>query len=241
VLDASELASPRVLVVEDEAYIADMLLRFLQRSGMSAAIARTGADALRQMPQFRPHVVLLDLQLPDTNGVSLIPALAQQGNCGIIVLSGNGDEAERVVGIELGADDYIVKPPPLRELVARIRAVHRRVARAQPVSAAPEQASGTIRFEDLEVDLRRHLVIWDDGEKTPLTGAESKALEMLIAARGQPLSRDELCRAALRRPLGAEDRAVDQLIVGLRKKLSVQGKLAPVIVSVRGAGYALSP
>lgn len=230
-----EPLTPSVMIVEDDVAIGDLLLRFLSRSGMAAQIARTGREAIALKERFSPDIVLLDLELPDINGVSLIPWLFRSGQCGIIVLTGNGEEAERVVGIELGADDYIIKPPSMRELVARIRAVHRRLVRGRP------QEEPLLHLSHAAVDLRRRLVIGESGEKIMLTGAEGKALELLVAARGQPLSREELCREALRRPLGSEDRAVDQLIVGLRKKLGAQGGQDQVIMSVRGAGYALSP
>ncbi|NPD69974.1 response regulator transcription factor [Lichenicola cladoniae] len=228
-----------MMIVEDDPAIGDMLLRFLIRSGMPAQIARSGREAMLLKETFGPDIVLLDLELPDTNGISLIPWLLRTGDCGIIVLSGNGEEAERVVGIELGADDYIIKPPSMRELVARIRAVHRRLARGRNNEIRPE-ASTTLRLAHAEVDLRKRVVIVENGDRIPLTGAEGKALELLVAARGEPLSREELCRQALRRPLGSEDRAVDQLIVGLRKKLSSRDSDDQIIVSVRGAGYALS-
>lgn len=227
------------MIVEDDPAVGETLFRFLSRSGMSVCLASSGREAAALHESFRPDIVLLDLELPDTNGVSLIPWLIRSGNCGIIVLTGNGEEAERVVGIELGADDYIMKPPPMRELVARIRAVHRRLARGKPLDPPPSDSHAVLRLAHAEVDLRRRVVIAETGERTALTGAESKALEMLLAARGEPLSREALCREALRRPLGSEDRAVDQLIVGLRKKLCPQNGNEQVIVSVRGAGYAL--
>ncbi|MBE7212473.1 MAG: response regulator transcription factor [Gluconacetobacter diazotrophicus] len=227
--------SPRVLVVEDQAAIGAMLARVLAMAGMAVRTACSGSEALALADAFSPEVVLLDRGLPDTEGTALIPRLARGGACGIILLTGRGTDADRADGIELGADDYVVKPPPLRELLARIRALHRRVERGRTgPDALPRIGAAT-------VDLARRTVGGTDGRTVPLTAAEAKVLELLLARRGEARSRDELCEGALRRPLGVEDRSVDQLITALRRKLDACGGDARMILSVRSAGYALAP
>ena len=211
---------------------------------MRTSWACNGAEAVRLKNSFRPDIVLVDLELPDVNGVSLISWLAAQQDCGILIVSGRGDEVERVVGIELGADDYITKPVPMRELVARIRAVHRRAARPARREPSPEPPA-SVSLGSVRVDTSRRLVLSQNattGAEEPihLTTAEYTALEAMIESAPQPVSRETLCRLALRRPLQAEDRGVDQLILNLRRKLFDEDTAYSVIVSVRGAGYAVA-
>ena len=178
--------------------------------------------------------LLVDLGLPDVDGGGLIPLLTP--DCGVIVVSGRGEEVERVVGLEKGADDYITKPVAMREMLARIRAVHRR--RARP--AAPTSEPVRVTLGAVRVDLRRRLVTGRDNSPIHLTAAEFVALEALIMAAPQPVSRDRLCKLALRRQFHAEDRGVDQLVLNLRRKLFDDDSAHSVIVSVRGAGYAIT-
>ena len=237
------LPDPTVMLIEDDLEVGKTMQRFIERAGMKVAWAHTGAEAIRLKESFRPDVVLVDLELPDINGSKLITWLASRRDCGIIVVSGRGgEEVERVVGIEMGADDFVGKPVPMRELVARIRAVHRRSAR----TAAPVVESGIIALGAVRVDLKRRLVTLsadaDRGQEEPvhLTAAEFTALEALLAAAPQPVAREELCRQALRRPFHAEDRGVDQLILNLRRKLFDNDNAHSFIKSVRGAGYAIA-
>ena len=132
---------PRVLVIEDDPVVARAFLRGIERASMQAAWASTGALGMALKDKFRPHVVLVDLTLPDISGLALISRLVEQRDCGVVVVSGSGEEADRVVGLELGADDYIVKPMSMREMVARIRAVHRRVSPPKPSGQEETSAS----------------------------------------------------------------------------------------------------
>jgi DNA-binding response OmpR family regulator len=191
------------------------------------------------MGSFRPDIVLIDLGLPDIDGGKLIAWLAPKRQCGIIVVSGRGDEVERVVNIERGADDYITKPAPLREMIARIRAVHRRLAGGQPTAPDPDDGPARVMLGGVCVDLRHRRVTGPGGEPIRLTAAEFDALEALIREAPRPVSREKLCRHALRRPFHAEDRGVDQLVLNLRRKLFDDDRAHSVIVSVRGAGYAV--
>jgi DNA-binding response OmpR family regulator len=235
------ISNPKVLLIEDNPAVAETLQRFIERSGMRTAWAQTGAAAIELKRTFLPDVVLVDLELPDTNGVSLIGWLSQMQDCGIIVVSGRGEESERIVGLELGADDYIAKPPQLREMVARIRAVHRRAqGRGQARAAAPPVQTSFIAGE-FRIDTARHSVIGPDGNNVALTAAEFTALQTLLEAGNQPVSRERLSEAALRRPWRAEDRSIDQLIFSLRRKLGDGERGQRMIQSVRGAGYILIP
>jgi len=245
--DPELVPNPSVLVVEDDPDVALMLRRFIERQGMKVAWASTGAEAARLKESMRPDIVLVDLSLPDVDGKQLVKRFANQRDCGVIVVSGRADEVDRVVGIELGADDYVTKPPLMNELVARIRAVHRRsirthAAQAQAEAAPPAApaAPSQVTIGSVRVDLRRRLATGGDNVPIHLTAAEFAALEQLIAAAPNPVPRETLCTNALRRPFHAEDRGVDQLILSLRRKLFADDAALSVIISVRGQGYAIA-
>jgi DNA-binding response OmpR family regulator len=234
----TSLIAPRVLIIEDDLGVGQSLVTALQRAGIETAWAQSGAQALELKHSFSPDVALLDLNLPDADGMGLVRHLAQDGACGVIIVSGVTDEADRIVGLEIGADDYISKPPHLRELLARVRAVHRRVKSRR--SAMTNPAPRTIAtFGRFKVDLIKRLVHSTDGERIALTGAEFIALESMIAANGEAVSRDRLCKAALRREWNPEDRSVDQLIFSLRRKLG-DTETDRMVHSIRGQGYMLS-
>ena len=232
------LANPRVLLIEDDEAVAQAMVRSIERSGMSVAYAMTGANGMALRATFKPDVVLVDLELPDTNGVDLISWFAEQRDCGVIVVSGMGEEADRIVGLELGADDYIVKPPRMREMIARIRAVHRRVNRREETKLSPK-ARETFVVGPIRINILLRTVTTEDNKRLQLTSAEFTLLEVLAAANGQAVSRDTLSEAALRRPWRPEDRSVDQLVFSLRQKLPTDEGGGALIHSIRGAGYLL--
>ena len=231
--------NPRVLIIEDNQPVGETIQRFLERSGIRTEWAQTGARAYELKKSFQPDVVLVDLELPDTSGVTLIRWLTTQQDCGIIVVSGHAEEGERVVGLELGADDYVAKPPQMRELVARIRAVHRRSQRRPSLPAEAPAATAVYTIGPYRVDTRAHSVTAEHGRTVAVTGAEFVVLQMLLEADGQPVSRGTLCEHALRRPWRAEDRSIDQLVFHLRRKLSEADSSGRLIQAVRGAGYFL--
>jgi len=226
---------PRVLLIADDAAMTLTMRHFIERAGMRTALAPTVPLGMALCKSFLPDVVLLDLDLPGGDGVALIGRLAREGDCGIIAVSGRGEESERVAGLEQGADDYIVKPVRLREMLARIRAVHRRAQRRGP--ARPSQPIHIVG--PWRVDLQRRTVLDGADGAAALTGAEFAALQALLEAVGEPVSRERLSAAALRRPWRPEDRSIDQLIFGLRRKLADDDPARRLIQSVRGAGYVL--
>jgi DNA-binding response OmpR family regulator len=238
------LPNPRVLLIEDNPAVAETLQKFIERSGMRTAWAQTGAKAMELKRSFMPDVVLVDLELPDTNGVHLIGWLSNLQDCGIIVVSGRSEEAERIVGLELGADDYIAKPPQLREMVARIRAVHRRshhraLARSEIPAESAAPTMHPVQVGPWRIDLQRRNVTDEDSRPLPVTAAEFAALQELVLGGGHAVSRERLSEAALRRPWRVEDRSIDQLIFSLRRKLGDGEGGTRLIQSVRGAGYVL--
>ncbi len=259
--DLLKAPSPlRILLIESDLASGNTIQRFLKQSGMRVTWARSGADAIGLKRASVPDVVLIDPSLqelglpkpglpepgaPVPGGVSLINWLERQNDCGIIVVSGQAEEAAQVAGLELGADDYVAKPPQLRELVARIRAVHRRMARSRTTrhpggTKPPATATANYRIGPYRFDNPSHSVIGPGNEAVALTGAEFIVLQMLLEAFGQPVSRSLLFVAALRRPWRPEDRSIDQLVFQLRRKLAFADTGDRMIQAVRGAGYLLA-
>jgi DNA-binding response OmpR family regulator len=232
------MAALKVLIIEDDEELGLALVDMLEHAGMRTARAMDGSNALMLKQSFQPDIVLADVNLPDTNGFALLTLLARQGDCGIIIVSGMTEEADRILGLELGADDYICKPPHPRELLARVRAVHRRVKLRASIKPDPA-GRRAVDMGNLKVDLRSRTVLAASGAQIKLTSAEFTVLETMLAANGEAVSRDSLSQAALHHPWRAEDRGVDQLIFSLRQKLAT-GDGHGLIHAVRGAGYMVS-
>jgi len=224
-----------VLVAEHFASTAETLSRALGRAAMPNAWADSAGSVLALLDSFRPHVVLLDHSMPEAGGFPLLSRVAERRDCGVIVLSDLDDEQDRIVGLEMGADDFVLKPPPLRELIARIRAVHRRVSVGIRLEA---RLPHLLKVGPLRINLTHRTVQTDEGRPITLTGAEFNALEALVSAHGSPVSRDRLSEVALGRPWRA-DRSVDQLVFNLRHKLPRDEHGALLIQSIRTAGYWL--
>lgn len=219
----------RVLVVEDVRTVAIAVQSVLLQAGMDVELAESGAQAWETKQGFYPDIALIDLMLPDVAGFELVERFAAAGDCGIILLTANDEESARVMALETGADDYMVKPAPPRELIARIRALHRRMNR--PASD---------RMLRIYIDSAQRCLVGTTGERTPLTEAEMSALDTLLDAGGVSVSREWLSRIALKRPLHADDRAVDQLVMKLRRKLASQGAPERIILSARRQGYMIA-
>ena len=224
----------RVLVVEDTAGIAAAIQVSLRLAGMQVEIAATGEAAIALHDSLIPDIVLVDLGLPDMDGLELVARFANIGGSGIIVITANGEEATRVQGLETGADDYVVKPLAMRELVARVRAVRRRVRQIAQAQTVEPVTGG------LMIDHARRLLRGQGEAPTLLTEAEYLALAYLLEAAGAAVARDALSVVALRRNLHSDDRSVDQLVLKLRRKLTEQGASPRSILSVRGQGYLVA-
>jgi DNA-binding response OmpR family regulator len=219
----------RVLVVEDVRTVALTVQSILLQAGMDVELADCGAEAWAMKQSFQPDIALIDLLLPDVQGFELVERFAAAGDCGIILLTANDEESARVMALETGADDYMVKPAPPRELIARIRALHRRMNRP-----------AADRMLRIYIDPAQRCLLGPTGERTALTEAEMCALDTLLDAGGVSVSREWLSRTALKRPLHADDRAVDQLVMKLRRKLASQGAPDRTILSARRQGYMIA-
>lgn len=235
-----DLSHPTVLVVDDDEEIGALLRRYLSGQGLRVEVLGDAASLRERIERDAPDLVLLDLGLPDEDGLSVMRDL-QRHQVPVIIVSGRGDSVERVVGLELGADDYVTKPFDLRELLARIRSVLRRsalrgaAAPAQAVAkpgAAPAFEFGGFR---LEPDARRLLAA--DGRDVALTTGEFDLLYALVQRPNLVLSRDQLMNSVHGREAGPYDRAIDVQIGRLRRKIEADPAHPHLIKSVRGAGY----
>lgn len=226
------MASSLVLLVDDDIELANMLVVLLAREGIEAQAAFTGEAGRLAMRSLAPDVVLLDMMLPDANGLDLCREWrSADRELGILVLSARGDPMDRVLGLEMGADDYLAKPFEKRELVARVRALLRR---RQPVApATPDLHCGALTVHPL----RREVSV--QGQPVPLSSIEFKLLVELIRTPGDPVSREQLSAAVQSGGYRPLDRTVDVQVGRLRKRLAAVLPGLDWIETVRNEGYAL--
>jgi DNA-binding response OmpR family regulator len=231
------LAAPRlgrVLVVEDEQDVAELIRFNLGREGYDVRVALNGAEALRQVREFRPEVILLDIMVPQLNGWEVCRRLKQEPetrSVPIILVTGRVEEGDKVLGFELGADDYVTKPFSPRELVARVRALLRR---ARPVEESEKRAH--LRAGDLEIDRHRFEVTMK-GKPVELTRKEFELLAALVATPGRVFGREELLDLVWGHDGFVEPRTVDVHVARLRGKFTSAHLPVPGIETVRGVGY----
>jgi two-component system OmpR family response regulator len=230
-------APPRVLVVDDDIEIGKLLSRYLGGQGFEVVVAHDGAQLRASLAEGGIDLMLLDLGLPDEDGLSLLRQFRQDWSGPVIVISGRGDSVEKVIGLELGADDYVGKPFDLRELLARIRSVLRRAA---PAPAAPAAPAANLQFEGWSLDLPARRLRAADGSEVRLTSGEFRLLKALVERPNEVLSRDDLMNAVHGRAAGPFDRAIDVQLGRLRRKLGDEGANPRLIKSVRGEGYVFA-
>jgi len=234
--ETSAPAAPaaHILVVDDDAEIQALLARYFGNHGFRISAAGDGA-AMRAAIESGPvDLVLLDLGLPREDGLELTRWLREHWSGAIIILTGRGESVDRVVGLELGADDYVTKPFELRELLARVRSVLRR-AQPAPVPAAAAPPGVEFAGFRFEIDARR--LIGPDGAEIALTTGEFELLQVFLAAPNRVLTRDQLIGQMHGREAGPFDRAIDVQVGRLRKKIEHDPTRPELIKSVRGAGY----
>ena len=234
---ASASRRPDVLVVDDDAGITALIERYLGTHGLGVRTAHSGAGMHAALAAGEPDLVLLDLGLPDIDGLSLLQQLRGRWQGPVIVVSGRGEAVERVVGLELGADDYVAKPFDFRELLARIRSVLRRAAPPAPPPPAPPRR---LAFAHLVVDLGARRLHHADGHEILLTTGEFDLLRALLERPNEVRSRDALMNALHGREAGPFDRAIDVGIARLRRKVEPDPANPGLIRSVRGMGYLLA-
>ena len=230
-------AQPHILVVDDDREIRDLLSRFLEKQGMRVSAARDAREARRLWPMGRYHIVVLDLMMPGESGLDFARWLRSQSNVPILMLTAMAEETDRIVGLELGADDYVQKPFNPRELLARIRAILRRTNGEGP---ALEADARPIQFAGWILEPGRRRLLNSDGAEVPLTGGEYELLAALVERPNRILTRDMLMDLLRGRQAGPFDRAIDVAVSRLRRKLEDDGRNPNLIKTVRGGGYVLS-
>ena len=219
----------RIVVVDDDPTVADVVGRYLVRDGHTVECVHDGYEALRRIAEHQPDLVVLDLMLPGIDGLEVCRRLREQWPIPVVMLTALGDETDRLAGFEIGADDYVTKPFSPRELGARIKAVLRRTATREPPRAEPE----TLRRGGISIDLARREVACRDAP-VALTATEFRILHFLAQRPGRVFSRSEIIDGALGRDLAVLDRTVDVHVMALRRKL---GDCGEVIETVHGFGY----
>ena len=225
---------PLVLIVDDDAELSAMVAELFLREGWAVHTVLTGGDGERALSQQRPDAVLLDVMLPDANGYDLCRRWrAVQPGLGLLMFTARGDPMDRVLGLEIGADDYLAKPFEPRELVARVRALLRRQTPGRADSAM-------LRFEGLSIDLLRREVL-ADARVVGLTSTEYKLLVALAGAPGRSLGREALSEAVQSGSYKPQDRTVDVQVARLRRKLREASPGTDWIDTVRGEGYVFVP
>jgi DNA-binding response OmpR family regulator len=227
-----------IVVVDDEEMVRETVQEYLLRNGYAVSQA-DGGVALRGLMAERPvDLVILDVNMPGEDGISIARDLRQRGRLGIIMLTANADSVDRVVGLEVGADDYIAKPFEPRELLARVRAVLRRVA---PGEGSAATMGDEVRIGRCVLNLESRSLYAADGSAVPITAMEFDLLEAFARNPNRVLSRDRLLDLAHHKDSDGFDRSIDTRITRLRKKVEVDPTTPQAIKTVRGAGYLFVP
>ena len=233
------IKSAHILVVDDEADTRDELREYLTRKGFRVSTADGGAAMRRILEREPTDLIILDLTMPGEHGLTLVGGIRKTSNAGIIILTGTGDPVDQVVGLELGADDYISKPCNLRELLARVRSVLRRVK--GNADAVTEDDKLFLEFSGWRLDLSARQLTSPDGSEVPLTAAEFDLLAAFVSKPNRILNRDQLLHITHDRDWSPFDRSVDNLVGRLRRKIEDDPKNPKLIKTMRGAGYVFTP
>jgi two-component system response regulator CpxR len=221
-----------ILIIDDDVELCELVTEYLEDEGFEVHSVHDGTTGVERCLAEEPDLVILDVMLPGLGGFAVLAKIREKSKVPVVMLTARGEEVDRIVGLEMGADDYLPKPFNPRELVARIRAILRRTA---GIAETGDEAA-VITVEDLEMDIGSRRVHCSSGE-VDLTGAEFGVLETLVRAAGTVVSRDELSRKALGRRASAFDRSLDVHLSNLRRKLGPLPAGGERIKTVRGVGY----
>jgi len=230
--------SPHILVVDDHREIRDSVTRFLEKNGLRATAAKDARDMDAKLAAGHYDLMVLDVMMPGETGLSVCRRISADLDLPIILLTALGEDADRIVGLELGADDYLAKPFNPRELLARIKAVLRRSERPRTISG--DLAGKRLRFAHLVLDADRQILVDENGEETALTAADFKLLTVLIERPRVVLSREQLLDLSAGIAAGPLDRKIDNQISRLRRKIEPDILRPRIIKTVRNGGYCLS-
>lgn len=227
-----------ILIVDDDAEIRDLLARYLRKNGLRATAVADGRAMWQALDKGRFDLVVLDVMLPGDDGLTLCRNLRARSDLPVLMLTARGEETDRIVGLEMGADDYLAKPFSARELLARIKAILRR-ARSLPPNLRPEEER-ELRFGPWLLDTAHRHLVAASGVVTPLSGAEYRLLRIFLSHPNRVLSRDQLMEMTQGREADALDRSIDVQVSRLRQRLGDDPREPAMIKTVRGEGYVLS-
>jgi DNA-binding response OmpR family regulator len=233
----NSVTNPHVLAVDDDPAIRELIAEYLGENELRVTTAATGAEMLRALDEHTVDVVVLDLRLSGEDGMELARKLRDESSIPIIIVTGKNDEADRVMGLELGADDYITKPFSPRELLARVRAVLRRYRTVQELLPSRDETRRAYRFGGWELNLRTRRLVSPGGEQVDLTNGEFSLLQAFCGAPQRVLSRDRLLELSRLNHEEVYDRSIDVQILRLRRKLEADPARPEYIKTERGAGY----
>ena len=231
------MTSYRLLIVDDDQKTRFLLQSYLEKHQYTVHAAQDGSSFLAEFELYKAELslVILDVMLPDTDGFTLCKTVRQQSQVPIIMLTASADDTDRIVGLELGADDYMAKPYNPRELLARIKAIHRRT----PQGESPDTVR-FLRFAGFSIDLVERLLLDAQGEPVILTSMDFNLLRLFAEHAGETLSREQLMEKTRGRDLGPFDRSLDVQVSRLRQRLNDDGKNPSLIKTVRGSGYVFA-
>lgn len=221
----------KILIIDDDVELITLLVDYFTLEGFEASPAHTGTEGLEILEHKQFDLIILDVMMPGISGVQTLQRIREKWRTPVLMLTARGDPVDRILGLELGADDYVPKPCSPRELVARIRAILR-------CSAGGENSRGPVQLGELVIDMAQRRATYKD-KPIPLTGTELSLLEMLARSAGEPVAKADIYPRILGRPMGRYDRAIDVHISAIRHKLAQEGVSDIAIESVRGVGYQL--
>jgi two-component system OmpR family response regulator len=230
--------APRILIVDDDRDIRTLLAEYLEGNGLAAQAVPDGAAMWKALESERVDLIVLDLTLPGEDGLTLCRSLRAQSNLPVIMLTARGDALDRILGLEMGADDYLPKPFEPRELLARIRSVLRRSA--MPAQPADPVRAQRLRFGDWVLDLGARHLVGKSGVVVALSGAEFRLLKIFLEHPNRVLSREQLLDLTRGREADAFDRSIDLQVSRLRQKLADDARSPRLIKTVRSEGYVLA-
>ncbi|MCJ2006316.1 response regulator [Methylobacterium sp. E-041] len=230
-------ASPHILIVEDDREIANLVARYLRGNACRVTLAGDGAEMDRALADGRVDLIVLDLMLPGEDGLSLCRRLRASSAIPILMLTAKAEEIDRIVGLEIGADDYLAKPFNPRELLARIRAVLRRTGN----EVAEEEGARRMHFVGWTLDVSLRQVLSAEGARISITGAEFDLLHALCLRPGRVLSRDQLLDLTQGRSAGPFERSIDVLVSRIRQKIERDSRNPEIIRTIRSGGYLFTP
>jgi two-component system, OmpR family, response regulator CpxR len=221
--------TPKILAIDNDIELTKLLTTYLESENFSVESVHDGETGLKKALNQSFDAIILDIMLPHKNGFLVLKTLREHQTTPVLLLTARTDDIDRIIGLELGADDYLLKPCNPRELLARLRAILRRTPKTPPVRSIMEQSNITLDAA------KRH--VQKAGENIELTNTEFNILEMLMRSKGQAFSKEELTEYVLGRKFNAYDRSIDVHISHLRNKLGTNSKNEPILKTVRGFGY----